>query len=274
MKTFYAVLLFVGYSLFAAETPFFTYRGRVSQLGLVRAGQTLSVTLRLYPTTSSTDWAWGMQTDAVLDANGMFQIPVALTSLGHYTQNQVTNLNSVSLQEVLESGKARYLGVTLGTDAEQFPRQRFLHAPLSFSAIVAERLSPNGSIISLSGAEATIQELSVTQAQVGTLKVNHSVTLTVDQINVPDGTELSAVDAKNVKIFSDHGPSVSREYASLAKGQYLFWTNEPGIVVIYSVDNWDIPCISWMVSGGTDIYAPVGCGGKTRIRFYRLGTSL
>ena len=108
-----------------------TYRGHLHENGLAPAAQTVKMVFRLYGDNKDTSPSWAATNNAVMvDSQGLFQVA----------------LRGEGLSEALQSGKANWIGVTIGNGKEQYPRQALLASARADRAETASRLADSPSI--------------------------------------------------------------------------------------------------------------------------------
>ncbi len=260
---FTAILAAIAICAHAEEDFSFVYRGRINPAGVTMPA-TVPVTYSLYKDANGGDPAW-TGTEAVRpNSDGLFQCMLS----GDGVAAAFTNAN------------ARFLGVSINGEAEQYPRQEIFAAPVVDRSIMADQLMPGGTVDTMDTSaiwakNATFGSLTVT----GNLKLEGgSASITISSASLENDTcSLRLKKGERVSIFRNSAPD-SFEFNSLNTGTRMFHTGSGGFVTVMSKDRnyWDnsdgVPCVTWAVGSG-DVYPPFNVGHPVKVYFYPFGAS-
>jgi len=194
-------LLVAAATLFAAVVSArtmpdgFVYRARCTPATSGEGPKTIDITLRLYETETSVLPNWtGVFASVPLVTNGLFQVWVSEAA------HASSATGEARLEEVLQTGKAAWLGVTFAAGRECKPRRMLVTAPLANAAVLAETLDPSAVVGDLTGCESLVA---------GDATI---ATLTCDTLAFGDVSSgkfnLQKLNARSVTLYRDEGNRV------------------------------------------------------------------
>ncbi|MBR3221959.1 MAG: hypothetical protein IKF72_06945 [Kiritimatiellae bacterium] len=262
MRSFAALAILAAFSHCAlgAEDFAFTYRGCINGTSIPRH---VDVQFALYDRAAGGTALWTATNSVMPATNGFFQCELA----GDGLAAAFTNAN------------ARFLGVSIGGEAEQYPRQEVFAAPLVDQAESAASLAPNGSAERVYVTNLCAQTMSLGWLDLyGNLvftKPTSSLTLTYARNW--DGSTLILKKGGEVSLLRPSAPQ-AYSFDSIASNRAMFSTPSGGLVTVMSASSsdWDradsVPCVTWAVSPG-NIYPPFGVGHPVKVYFYPFGTA-
>ena len=253
---------------FADEDFAFVYRGRITaQSGVMP--EELQVRYALYRGENDATPVWSQTKMEHPSTNGVFQ----------------SVLSGNGLQTAFADKKARFLGVTLGTNGtERTPRQEIIAAPLAeFSDTAADAPADpvfvNAAVGRMQGMSMGISSLSVTNR----LSLPSTAKFSLQRV-APDANGaahprivIQKPQKGHVSLFAS-APlrHVISEAGDIPEGTELpFPTGHGGFVVAISVNGWQFPtsapCITWPTPGGIPVYTPLAIRGPAVFYFYEFG---
>ena len=236
-----------------------TYRGRVRENGVAPAAQTVSMTFHLYARKQDAAPTWTTEIPEVhIDTNGLFQVA----------------LRGAGLAEVIDAGKAGWIGVAIGDGREQYPRQALMASPCASKVAIAERLADSPSVKTAAVTRVATKTFAVSELSVGgTVKISSTAAAPVDvRLTAPWWT----LPVKgNVRFFSGANPrDLGTRTAS--GGGCTFGSADCNCVALFTSENSDVmPGLSLFVKRGEAIEIPQAAGLNNgtvvRCRLYRIG---
>ena len=143
-----------------------TYRGRLKENGVAPVAQAVSMNFRLYAKKNDAAPSWtAVVPDVPIGANGLFQVALRGEGLG----------------DVIDAGKANWIGVAINDGKEQYPRQALMASPCASKAAIAERLAESPSVKTASVARVKTKTFMVSELSVGgAVKSSSSAAASVD----------------------------------------------------------------------------------------------
>ena len=244
------VIAVIALTLAAADLAAFddvqvTYRGRLRENGKNPEAQTVSMTFRLYAGKDDTSDLWMSEpTSVAIDTNGLFQ----------------TALAGDGLARAIAAG-ANWIGVTVGTGKEQYPRQELLASPWTEKAALADALAPSPSISTAAGERAEIASLSSSGAieVAGELSMPSSESFVLMDVNVTrDGMTLPVKGT--VKFFSRAAPRDLGTKTS-SGGAVDFGTADCNCAAFFTATGTDLmPGMTLLFKKGETIEIPSSAG--------------
>lgn len=258
MRCLFCCLFAIACLLVARAGDFaFVYRGRVDMTGKAGAAD-LPIRVSAYAEAAGGASVWTQSATAKIDAQGVFQLEFV----------------DDTLAAAFREGKAKWLGVAFLGEAEQYPRQRILEAPIVERAERAERLAPNARVGTLDAESVTANAASLA-AEVeinGTLVNSGDDTLSVSSVAAPRSRiRFAKASGTTVELFKQAAPQgLSR--TGLTAGETLFSGTRGGVVTIITESNWTAPCVTFFAPAG-DIKAPFSASGTVRVYYYPFGTA-
>ncbi len=206
----------------AYEDVQITYRGRLTENAEAPEEQTVAMTFSLYGGRNDEEASWTATKDVRVNASGLFQ--AALSGNG--------------LAQVVDSGKANWIGVAVAGGKEQYPRQQLLAAPLAGRAALAERLGDSPSV-----ATAKVGRVEATSLMAHGLSIAGDVTLPTSSDPVKMRVEMrKAWDTLPVKgdvrFFSGAAPRTKETVAYF--GECDFGTADCNCAVLFSSTSSDV----------------------------------
>lgn len=259
MRTICASLLVGALCASGADDFAFTYRGRINPRG-VTIPETLDVAFSLYAEPMGGTAAWTGTLTVRPATNGFFQC----------------QLSGDGLAAAFTNANARYLGVAIGGEAEQYPRQEVLATAEADFAATADGLVSGGT------AEM-IEASSVTASSFRSVETTISKTLDISgpasAVNVSNlrFSDLGTISLKSsrLSVLKESSPAYYR-FSSMDKGQKMFTAARGGFVTMMSTNSFewdeDASCITWAVGPG-DVVAPFSFSHEVVVYFYSFGTS-
>ena len=236
-----------------------TYRGRLKENGVAPVAQAVSMNFRLYAKKNDAAPSWtAVVPDVPIGANGLFQVALRGEGLG----------------DVIDAGKANWIGVAINDGKEQYPRQALMASPYASKAAVAECLADSPSVKTAAVASVATTAFTVSELSVGgTVKSAASASAPVDvKLTKPWWT----LPVKgNVRFFSGANPrDLGTRTAS--GGGCTFGSADCNCVALFTSENSDVmPGLSLFVKRGEAIEIPQAAGLNNgtvvRCRLYRIG---
>lgn len=239
LPVFFIVAAFAAYGNDSVQL---NYRGhlRYSDVSSPRP-YAVSMTFRIYAAKSDQTAVWSNSVNSVeLDAEGFFQ--VALSGNG--------------LDRVIDSGKAGYIGVTIGDGKEQYPRQQLLFNTWAEQSACAGALTASPSV-----GTARVQNAEFKQLSVGNISVGGAVSLPVsDQMltmEVRNTRQDFVLKTKGEVTFFDSCAPILRGTATTSAGGVSFGSAKYNCAAFFtSVGNAAMPGITRLIKNGEDIGIP------------------
>ena len=235
-----------------------TYRGRVRENGAAPTVQTVSMTFRLYAKRQDARPTWTMEIPEVrIDTNGLFQVA----------------LRGAGLAETIDAGNAGWIGVAIGDNSEQYPRQALMASPCASKVAIAERLADSPSVKTAAVAHVATKTFAVSELSVGGV-VNASSSAAPVDVRLTKAWWTLPVKG-NVRFFSGTSPrDLGTRTAS--GGGCSFGTADCNCVALFSSENSDVmPGLSLFVKRGSTIVVPSAAGlangTVVRCRLYKIG---
>ena len=235
-----------------------TYRGRVRENGAAPTVQTVSMTFRLYAKRQDARPTWTMEIPEVrIDTNGLFQVA----------------LRGAGLAETIDAGNAGWIGVAIGDNSEQYPRQALMASPCASKVAIAERLADSPSVKTAAVAHVATKTFAVSELSVGGV-VNASSSAAPVDVRLTKAWWTLPVKG-NVRFFSGTSPrDLGTRTAS--GGGCSFGTADCNCVALFSSENSDVmPGLSLFVKRGSTIVVPsaagLASGTVVRCRLYKIG---
>ena len=255
-----AILAAFAHCALGAEDFAFTYRGCINGTPIP---SNVDVQFALYDRATGGAALWTATNSVMPATNGFFQCELA----GDGLAAAFTNAN------------ARYLGVSIGGEAEQYPRQEVFAAPLVDHAKCAASLAPNGNAESVLVTNLSAKTMSLGKLDLhGNLAFKKSGTsLTLTYVRNLDGATLTMKKGGEVSLLKPAAP-LKYTFDSIAVNRAMFNTTSGGLVTVMSTsrDNWDgedgMPCVTWAVSPGY-IHPPVNVNHPVTVYFYPFGAA-
>lgn len=260
MKKFFAIAIVCVASLAVCaegDDFAFVYRGRISaQSGTIP--EELVVTYSLYVGENDTAWVWQQVKTEHPNPDGTFQ----------------SVLSGSGLRAAFADSKATFLGIRLRDDAEQFPRQEILAAPLTDFAdavtdVPSDPVFVNAAVREVNADTMTVKNLTIANS----LTLPSSSNLALGGINVSNNARLTVKKPANgsVSLFSGQ-PRYWSLPDGIDRGQNLDCETSKGGLVVAITDHMqgylvDAPCITWPVGPGK-LNSPFEISGPVRMYFY------
>ena len=236
-----------------------TYRGRVRENGAAPTVQTVSMTFRLYAKRQDARPTWTMEIPEVrIDTNGLFQVA----------------LRGAGLAETIDAGNAGWIGVAIGENSEQYPRQALMASPCASKVAIAERLADSPSVKTAAVAHVATKTFAVSELSVGgTVEIPTSAAAPVDvKLTKPWWT----LPVKgNVRFFSGAQPR-DLGTRTTSGGGCSFGTADCNCVALFTSENSDVmPGMSLFFKNGETLAIPPAAnldnGTVVRCRLYKIG---
>jgi len=198
-----------------------TYRGRLTKNAEEPEAQTVTMTFRLYGGRTDTEASWTAAKEVEVNSSGLFQV----------------SLSGNDLAQLIDSGKANWIGVAVADGKEQYPRQQLLAAPLAERAALAERIGDSPSIATAKVGRVEAKSLMA-----------HELSVTGD-VALPSSSEpvkMSAYMARtwdtlsikgNVRFFSGANPRTME--ATSSGGKCVLGTADCNCAVLFISEDSD-----------------------------------
>ena len=258
-KTMSIAALMIAACALAFDDVQATYRGRVRENGVAPAAQVVSMTFRLYAKKQDAAAAWTNNIqDVHIDANGLFQVA----------------LRGEGLAEVIDAGRANWIGVSIRNGKEQYPRQALMASPYASKAAIAEHLADSPSVKTAAVARVEAKTFAVSELSVGgTVKISSTAAAPVDVKLTARWWTLPVKG--NVRFFSGANPrGLGTRTAS--GGGCSFGTADCNCVALFTSENSDVmPGMSlfFKKNDTIELSSAVGLqnGTVVRCRLYKIG---
>ena len=254
-----AVLAAFAHGAFGADGFAFTYRGCLKGSSIPNR---VDVQFALYARATGGAALWTVTNSVLPAANGTFQCELA----------------GEGLAAAFTNATARFLGVSVGGEAEMYPRQEVFAAPVVDLASSAARLAPNGSAGKVDVTNLTARTMSIASLTIsGDLAFTKpNATLTLLSARNLDGT-MTLKKGGAVSLLKPSAPQ-SYSFSSISADRTMFYTGSGGLVTLMSEsrDDWDksdgVPCVTWAVSPGY-ICPPFSVSHRVKVYFYPFGAA-
>ena len=258
-KTMSIAALMIAACALAFDDVQVTYRGRVRENGVAPAAQVVSMTFRLDAKKQDAAAAWTNNIqDVHIDANGLFQVA----------------LRGEGLAEVIDAGRANWIGVSIRNGKEQYPRQALMASPYASKAAIAEHLADSPSVKTAAVARVEAKTFAVSELSVGgTVKISSTAAAPVDVKLTARWWTLPVKG--NVRFFSGANPrGLGTRTAS--GGGCSFGTADCNCVALFTSENSDVmPGMSlfFKKNDTIELSSAVGLqnGTVVRCRLYKIG---
>ena len=236
-----------------------TYRGRLKENGVAPVAQAVSMNFRLYAKKNDAAPSWtAVVPDVPIGANGLFQVALRGEGLG----------------DVIDAGKANWIGVAINDGKEQYPRQALMASPYASKAAVAECLADSPSVKTAAVASVATTAFTVSELSVGgTVKSAASASAPVDvKLTKPWWT----LPVKgNVRFFSGANPR-NLGTQTVEGGSCSFGKADCNCVALFTSENSDVmPGMSlfFKKNDTIELSSAVGLqnGTVVRCRLYKIG---
>ncbi|MCR5752057.1 MAG: hypothetical protein K6G91_08845 [Kiritimatiellae bacterium] len=203
-----------------------TYRGRMFKGGREPGEpQTVAMSFRLYAKRGDASPVWTMEIGEVgLDGQGRFQVA----------------LRGDGLAEVIDAGRANWIGVSVNGGKEQYPRQALLASPTASKSAVAERFADSPSIVT-----AEVDQVEAKALNVQSLSLSGGITLPTTTTPVSMNARLSLLwnttsVRGNARFFGRGAPIDKGTQTVESDGAFSFGAAEGNCVAFFSSVNSDI----------------------------------
>jgi len=255
-----AVLAAFAHGAFGADDFAFTYRGCLKGSSIPNR---VDVQFALYDRAVGGAALWTGTNSVMPSREGAFQCEL----VGEGLAAAFTNAN------------ARFIGVSIGGEAEHYPRQEVFAAPIADLAKSAKRLAPGGSALDVEVESLTARTMSTASLSLrGNLAFTKSGTaLSLTSARIVSGGTLTLKKGGEFSLLKQSAPQ-SYSFDSISADRTMFYTGSGGLVTLMSEsrDNWDksdgVPCVTWAVSPGY-ICPPISVAHPVKVYFYPFGTA-
>lgn len=262
MRKLAALAILAAFSpcAFGADGFAFTYRGCLKGASIP---DRVEVQFALYERATGGAALWTGTNTVMPTADGVFQCELA----GEGLAAAFTNAN------------ARFLGVSIGGEAEHYPRQEVFAAPVADLAESATRLAPGGSVGKVEAGKLSAQTMSIASLSLGgdLTFTKPGTTFTLSSARLVSGGTLTLKKGGEVSLLKQSAPQ-SYLFSSIYVNKPMFYTSSGGLVTVMSEsrDDWDksdgVPCVTWAVSPG-NICPPFSVTHPVKVYFYPFGAA-
>ncbi len=145
-----AIFLLGSLNLFAQSPNTITYQGKLTNAAGAPTTVATNVVFRIYAVSSGGTFLWTETHNGVTpDANGVFTRELGATA---------------AFPATLFDGSKRYLGITVGTDAEMTPRQVLNNAPYAFAVenVPGIARGKNNTSVDMTGSVVNLTQATIT----------------------------------------------------------------------------------------------------------------
>ena len=242
--TFYILHFTLALAAFTAnafDDVRLVYRGKVKKLVGTLAEEEVEMTFKLYPSKGSNDAFWSTTTNVLVDAEGRFQI----------------SLGGGGLAGQLDSCDAAWIGVSIGGESEQSPRQELMCAARAERSEVADSLAASPQIAQIDTGTMEAENIQATTVTVeGTSSIASDSTVSEHVVSEVDKLYVKG----DVKFFSRSDP-VELGSQTASGGGCSFGEAEANCVVVFSATDSDkMPGASMFFKKGEAIKIPSSAG--------------
>lgn len=255
MKAIAAFILATAAAAAPAQETGIVYQGRVETIDGTGCGGTFEMTFRIYDQEGAKTPLWTMTAPVETDANGSFQ--VVFSDAGTIDEDSGA---ARTIQDLVNDGKANYLGISIEDCTELSPRQSILPQPRTEQADYAYGLAKNGSADKMTVETIDCGEFSSSYG----VKVTERIAGGADSRNMLNEIYLPSGEFQTLSLSADKGMDVfskDRFYGWMSictRGRENFRGCENGVIFLTTLnmlEGPDLQNVTANMYGGYNVFA-------------------